>query len=187
MRRTVVGIMVVAAVLLVGGAAGAQPDGDAFEQCYGPDGPTLEEAETTKCVKHGDGPWQRVDDSGGFGGLDGEGFGIGFGEIVLFAFVLSLVPGFAGAAVAPSANVSHASGFLIGTFGSWLGVIGLYLYGHSQGRTPRPSGGGPEVEAKRPPSGDAADRLRTLQDLLDQGLISQEEYQARRQAAVDSL
>jgi hypothetical protein len=181
-------MIVVAAGLLAGGPAAAQPEGDAFEQCYGPDGPTLEEAETTKCVKHGDGPWQRVDDSGGFGRLDGEGFGIGFGEIVLIAFLLALVPGAAGAAVAPSANVSHASGFLIGTFGSWLGVIGLYLYGHSQGRTQRPSsGGGPEVEAKRPPSKDAAERLRTLQDLLDQGLISQDEYRARRQAAVDSL
>jgi hypothetical protein len=184
MRRAFVGIMVVVAGLLAGGSAAAQPEGDAFEQCYGPDGPSLEEVETTKCVKHGDGPWQRVDDSGGFGGAGSDGM---FGTFVFFAFLLSLVPAFAGAAVASSANVWGVAGFFIGLFGSWIGVIGLYLYGHSQKRGSPVTQTGPAVEKSGPDPSGAADRLRTLQDLLDQGLISQEEYRARRQAAVDSL
>ena len=179
MRRTVLGIMVVAVVLLVGGAAAAQPEGDWREQCYGPDGPSIEEVGTTKCVKYGDGPWERVEDSGGFG--------IGFGEIVFFAILLSLVPAFAGAAMAVSAKVPAVAGFFTGLFLSWAGVIGLYLYGHWQTKSSPSIETGPAVERSTPDPSSAADRLRTLQDLLDQGLISQEEYRTRRQAAVDSL
>lgn len=181
MRRTAMGITVVAVLLLIGGSAAAQPGGGGLRQCYGPDGPTLEEMQTTKCVKHGDGPWERVTDS------DFPGMGFGFGEILLIGIVLALVPGFVGASVASSANISPGAGFLIGTFGSWIGVIALYLYGHSQKRTPAPDVGGAAVETKRPAPEDPAARLRKLQDLLDQGLITQEEYRARRQAAIDGL
>ncbi len=106
---------------------------------------------------------------------------------MFFAILLSLVPGFAGAAVSSSANISPLAGFLIGTFGSWVGVIALYFYGHSQRRASAVAGAGTAVEAKRSAPEGAAERLRTLQELLDQGLITQEEYRARRQAAVDSL
>lgn len=181
MRKTAMGIAMVAVLLLVGGSAAAQPEGDWRRQCYGPGGPTLEELETTKCVKHGDGQWERVTDS------DFPGMGFGFGEIILIGIVLALVPGFVGASVASSANISPGAGFLIGTFGSWIGVITLYLYGHYQKRTPAFDVGGPAVERGRPAREDPAERLRKLQELLDQGLITQEEYRARRQAAIDGL
>lgn len=103
------------------------------------------------------------------------------GPIEIFFFVgilLALAPGFVGLALAPSANVPGIVGFLIGLFGSWLGVIGLYLYGHSQRQK------APAVEIGRPAP---ADRLRALQKLLDEGLITQEEYEARRRATVDDL
>ena len=184
MRRTALGLTIVTSLLFfVGASSAAQPAGDWHRQCYGPDGPTLEEAQTTKCVKHGDGPWERVE-------VDSSSPGFGFGEVFLIAILLALAPGFVGAAVSSSANISPVAGFLIGTFGSWLGVIALYLYGHFQRGAPQAataSGAGPAVEAQPPPPESAAERLRRLQELLDQGLITQDEYRARRQAAIDAL
>lgn len=58
-------------------------------------------------------------------------------------------------------------------------MIGLYLYGHSQKRTSS------ALETR--PAEPAADRLKNLQKLLDEGLITQEEYQARRAATIESL
>ena len=103
------------------------------------------------------------------------------GPVEFFFFVgipLTLAPGFAGLALARSANIPGIVAFLIGLFGSWLGLIGLYLYGHSQ----KQKSAAPEIRRPAP-----ADRLRALQALLDDGLITQEEFQERRRATVDDL
>ena len=107
-----------------------------------------------------------------------QGVSWGYGEMFLFA-ALMLLPGFIGAAAASWARVSLLIGFFIGLFGSWVGIIALYLYGHSQRRASAVS---PRVVTPSP-----EDRLRALRALLDEGLISEEEYERRRQAAVDAL
>lgn len=180
MRYKAVGIGIFALLLLFGGAASAQPEGDWYEQCYGRDGPTLEEMETSHCVKVGDGEW-RPAPSG-----RGPGMSFGFGEIVFFGILLSLVPGFVGAAVGSSAGLSTGAGFLIGIFGSWIGIIAMYLYGHSQKQSSVISRREPSEPSPANPDS-TAERLRTLQDLFDQGLITQEEYTARRSAAIEGL
>lgn len=107
-----------------------------------------------------------------------QGVSFGYGEVFLFG-ALVLLPGFIGAAVASWARVSPVIGFFIGLLGSWVGIIALYLYGHSQRRASTAS---PRVVTPSP-----EDRLRALRALLDEGLISQEEYETRRQAALDNL
>jgi hypothetical protein len=52
------------------------------------------------------------------------------------------------------------------------------------------SGGDPKVPAPAPltsPNPSAADRLKELQSLLDQRLISREEYQTKRKAILKGL
>lgn len=100
-----------------------------------------------------------------------------WGFFAVLAVLASLAPAFIGMALADSARIPSFAGFLIGLVGSWPGVIGLYLYGHWQKRSP----------AVEPTPASAADRLRALQDLRDEGLITEEEYRARREAALDKL
>ena len=169
------------ALLLLCGPAVAQGRG-ALRECFGP-GPLSAEEAQMQCVKYEGGEWQPV---GGTDVTAGPEETV-FSSIVFLALLLSLVPAFAGAALASSAKISPVVGFLIGLFGSWVGLIALYLYGHSQSRSSDTTGAGSAVEGSVPDATDAAERLRTLQDLLDQGLITQDEYRARRQAAIDAL
>jgi hypothetical protein len=60
------------------------------------------------------------------------------------------------------------------------GLEASYLASHLQ---QRPVSGQPSPPAVR----GAEERLRELRSLLDQGLVTQEEYEARRRAVVDSL
>lgn len=106
-----------------------------------------------------------------------QGVSFGYGEIFFFG-ALMLLPGFIGAAVASWARVSLVIGFFTGLLGSWVGIVVLYLYGHSQRRATT----APRVVPPAP-----EDRLRALRALLDEGLISQEEYETLRQAALDKL
>lgn len=185
MRKMVLGMAfagaAVAVALVVPAAAAQGPDKGWYEECYGEDGPTLEEAEGG-CIKVEGGKWQPRNGSDVTSGPSAV-----FGGFLFFAILLALVPAFIGAALASSAKIPGIAGFGIGLVGSWVGVIGLYLYGHSQSRTSTVIQTGPAVERTARDTSSAAERLRTLQDLLDQGLITEEEYRARRQAAVDSL
>jgi hypothetical protein len=56
----------------------------------------------------------------------------------------------------------------------------------------RLAGGPPGVQTSKPQSpggicGDAADRLAHLKELKDKGLITQDEYEAKRKAILDEL
>ncbi|HEV2757727.1 MAG TPA: SHOCT domain-containing protein [Actinomycetota bacterium] len=174
MGRKALGGLVIACALASAPAAGAQVKDDGLRQCFG-DVISQKEAQMD-CVKVGDGEWTPV------GGSDPVSSA--FGTFVFFVLLLSLVPAAAGAMFAKEAGVPAAGGFAIGLFGSWVGVIGLYLYGHSQRR------GSPVIQVGRPAgtnAGTAAERLKTLKDLLDQGLITQAEYDERRAAAIETL
>jgi hypothetical protein len=150
-------------------SAAAQGKQDPLTQCFGP-GPLTPEEAQMQCVKVGDGEWEP---SGGVDLTGGTDFLGGFMVLGLF---LSLIPAFVGYAVAESQNLEGWIGVLAGLFFSWLGVIGVYLYGRSQNATATPS---------REP--EPSDRLKRLQDLLGQGLITQQEYDERRAATLDSL
>jgi hypothetical protein len=158
---TVIGSPVLAATPAFAGG------GDALDQCFGPGPLTQEEAQMT-CVKTGDGEWHA---EGGPGG------GSGLGSFVLLGLFLALLPAIVGMTVAGSQGMSSGFGFAVGLFFSWLGVIGLFLYGVSQTS---------KAEASAE-SVDPETRLQKLQHLLDQGLITQQEYDTRRAAAVESL
>jgi hypothetical protein len=191
MRRKVLGGLVaaLAAAIALQTAAQAQPRDSGLRECFG-DVITQEEAEMS-CVKFEGGEWTPVSRPDGVSNM--------FGTFVFFGILLSLVPAAAGAMLAKDAGLSPGAGFGIGLFGSWLGVIGMYLYGHSQrrgtsvvqiGSTATAPGAGPAVGAESETAAEpqaAAERLRTLKDLLDQGLITQAEYDERRRAAVESL
>lgn len=171
-------------VVLSSGPATAQGRGrDALTECFGPGPLSAEEAEMT-CVQHGDGKWRPA---GGTNVTVGSEEAV-WGTFVFVALLFSLAPAFVGLSLASSAKIPPVAGFLIGLFGSWVGLIALYLYGNWQSRSSTAVGTGAAVE-RAAPSGtsSAADRLRTLKNLLDQGLITQEEYDARRRATVESL
>ncbi|MDQ3915133.1 MAG: SHOCT domain-containing protein [Actinomycetota bacterium] len=192
MGRSVLGGLVVACAFAIGvqPAATAQPKGDGLRQCFG-DTISQEEMEMD-CVKVEGGEWTPVGGS--------EDVSSWFGTFLFVGLLLALLPAFVGASLAKDAGVAGAAGFGIGLVGSWIGVIGLYLYGHSQKRGTPVVQAGPRAAAESPGMGPvvgagspapepstAAERLKTLKDLLDQGLITQAEYDARRAATIEAL
>jgi hypothetical protein len=182
MGRKVLGRALLACVLVFAlqGVAVAQPDRGALRKCFGEE-ISPEELEID-CVKFGDGDWHPV------GGTRGEsGF---LGTFLFFALLLSLVPAFVGVAVSKDAGVAPLVGFAIGLFGSWIGVIILYVSGQSRKASSSVitiGSSSPRETAPDAGPGQPAERLRTLKDLLDEGLITQEEYEARRAAAIERL
>lgn len=196
MRRIGVHTLVAGAalvILLQPSAAAQPPDDPGLRKCLREIG--LEPG--AHCESSGDGEWRPAGGGPQLGDVDSL-----FGTFIFIGLLLSLLPAFVGAAISKDAGVSGAAGFGIGLVASWIGVIGLYLYGHSQ-RQGRPlitsgpatapateEGMGPAVggTTEGPPESNApADRLRALRDLRDQGLITQEEYEERRSATLDSL
>ena len=173
-RRLLLVILILGSASVALGAppASAQGKQDPLTQCFGP-GPLTQEEAQMQCVKVGDGEWEP------HGGVDlVEGGTDWFGGLMILGLFLALVPAFVGYAVADSQNVQGWLGALAGLFFSWLGVIGVYLYGRSQTSEAKPA-------AAR--ESEPSDRLRRLQDLLSQGLITQKEYDERRTATLDSL
>jgi hypothetical protein len=169
-------VLVLVAFVMLQGSAAAQGRG-ALRECFGPGPLSIEESQMS-CQRVGGGDWQPV--GGPSDPSDASGW---FGMFLVIGLLLCLLPAFTGWMIAPEAGISPGVGFVIGLVASWLGVVGIYLYGHSQKR------GTPVISVGRAAPADAApaERLRTLQELLDQGLITKEEYDTRRKATVESL
>lgn len=160
-------------------AAAAQRKGDGLRQCFG-DEISLEEMQM-QCVKAPGGEWEAIDHD--------SAVTTGFAMFFFFAILLGLLPGFIGGTMSKDAGVPWPAGFAIGLFGSWIGVIGLYLFGQSRKQgTPVIQTGVKRSSPHATGAGStAAERLKTLKDLLDQGLITQAEYDEGRAKTIEGL
>ena len=152
----------VPARLRIAGSRACSTGPGALRECFGEE--ISPEEREMDCVKFGDGEWHPAGGSRGPESL--------FGTFVIFALLLSLVPAFVGVAVSKDAGVTPLVGGAIGLFGSWIGVIILYVSGQSR----KASSSVISIGSSRPPetapdagSGQPAERLRTLKDLLDSG------------------
>lgn len=139
-------------------------------------------------------------------GGDGGGFGAGFGSgvdetagvmggfAVFFVLVLLLAIGGAVWRVTTARRLARNAGMDEGdatamTLLTDNGLESTYLAANLRppaSPAPAPSAPAAPAEAPEPPRS-SADRLRELQDLLAAGLVTQEEYDARRRAILDSL
>ena len=144
-----------------------------------------DEGQPSSCT-YVDGQWHRSwDDDGGFG-ADEPGVP---GYFVAF-FVLALVAGigFTIWKVSTARRMARDAGMNEGdatamTLLSDDGFEATYLASNLRDRTPPP----PAATTPQPGTRSTAERLRELQALLEQGLITQDEYAARRQALIDGV
>lgn len=129
-----------------------------------------------------DGQWHRSYDSDGLG-ADGSGIPGAF----VFLFVLVLIAGVAITVwqVTAARRMARASGMNEGDATAMTlltddGFEATYLAANLRGQT------GPGTPAPAT-AASTADRLKQLGELRDQGLITSEEYDARRTAIIDSV
>ena len=152
----------------------------------GPDDPpdwcfeTNDDGDLPTCTYSG-GEWHRSYDTGP-GGISEEGPGAGFAVL----FVLAALVGIAITVwkVTTARRLARESGMSEGdaTAMSLLtddGFEATYLAANLRGRTTPP---------ETPAGGEGtAERLRELRQLLDEGLITQEEYDARRRVVIGEV
>ncbi|WP_028639228.1 SHOCT domain-containing protein [Nocardioides sp. URHA0032] len=127
------------------------------------------------CTWDGD-SWHRSYDDGSMGSGNGMG-----GFAVVFVLALLVGVGVTVWKVSTARRMARSSGMDEGdatemTLLSDDGFEATYLASNLRPQVPAPQ-----------PSASTADRLRNLQSLLDQGLITQEEYDTRRRAVIDGL
>jgi hypothetical protein len=65
------------------------------------------------------------------------------------------------------------------------GLDATYLAANLRG--PQPGGSAASPVASEPPRADAAQRLTELKSLMDEGLITPQEYEERRKAIIDTV
>jgi hypothetical protein len=170
------------AVAMTGGGPNNPPD-----WCFEPDADGF----LPECTYIG-GEWVATDD-GGLGGGVGPGFdstsGVMGGFGVFFVLVLLLAIGGAVWRVTTARRLARNAGMDEGdatamTLLTDNGLESTYLAANL--RPPAAPAPAPAAAPAEPPRS-SADRLRELQDLLTAGLVTQEEYDARRRAILDSL
>ena len=135
-----------------------------------------------------DGQWHRSwdDDGGGFGSGD-PGVPGAFVALFLLALVASI--GFTVWKVSTARRMARDAGMSEGdatamTLLSDEGFEATYLASNLRGQTTPPT---TPSTTPQPGTRSTAERLRELQALLEQGLITQDEYAARRQALIDGV
>ena len=127
-----------------------------------------------------DGQWHRSYDTGS-GSID-SGMG---GFAVLFVVVLLAGIGLTVWKVSTARRMARASGMdeddaTAMTLLTDDGLEATYLAANLRPTAPPAAGSAPETRS-------VADRLRELQTLLDQGLVTQAEYDERRRALIEGL
>lgn len=142
------------------------------------------------CVQAEDGTWIVVPSDDNIGpGFVGDDFGDGFAGLFGFFFVLVVVLGVAGTAwrVTTARRLAQQSGMDPDRAAEMAlftesGLEATYLASSLRQPPAAPA------ESAAPGQGsDAAARLRELQGLRDQGLITEDEYVERRRAIVDGV
>ena len=131
-----------------------------------------------------DGQWHRTYENSGFGS---SGDGSGFAGGIAILMVLSIIVGILATVwrVSTARRMARESGMSErdATTMSLLSDDGLEAtYLAANLREPRPATPAPVA-----PTSPSAARLRELQELLDQGLITQAEYDERRRAVIDGV
>lgn len=131
-----------------------------------------------------DGRWERSYDNG-FGGSDGAGLPGGFVLLMLLVLIggiaLTVWKVTTARRMARDSGMSESDATTM-TLLSDDGFEATYLASNLR---PRPA---PPVDpAPQPGTRSTAERIRELQALLEQGLITQDEYAARRQALIDGV
>jgi hypothetical protein len=141
-----------------------------------------DEGELPTCMSDGSGGWQVSYPSSGFGDDGGGG-------LFAFFFALALVAGVAGTLwkVSTARRMARDAGMderdattmaLLTDEGFEATYLASSLRQRQAGSTDAPS---------TDPKGTAAERLRELEGLREQGLVSEEEHAAARRAILDSL
>ena len=133
--------------------------------------------------------------------MDGPLFVMPGGPGFLFAVLLwSLIPTIASVSVASGRGLIVFPALLLGLLGGWFGLVLVIAFYKAPliepsargGVMPNPklAGAGPMLGSKgsdHTPHEDPASRLRTLTKLKDEGLISDEEFEERRQGVLADL
>lgn len=196
MGRFLAVLGVVACVLLTGmTAAGAQSSDEQLDECL-----DISDEEMgmgpPSCTFDSQGNLISRDFGGGFGGA---GQGIGFGTFLAIALVWAGIPLVIAAMVASDRGESMGAAVLLTLVLGWIG-LGIVMFG--QQRTMQTVGaaasgaaaagvsaaGASAAPGARAGSTDAvAERLRRIDDLHAQGVITDEERAQRRDAVLNDL
>ena len=114
--------------------------------------------------------------------------GGGLGGFFVFAALWSLIPPFIAATIASERGQSVGLAVVVSIFFGWLGLAFVYFMMRDDPTfkvaTVTPSGA---ASAPRAASGDPTTRLQKLQGLLDEELISEEEFKERRRAILGEV
>jgi hypothetical protein len=185
MERALAGLLVAIVVSMLAVPAWAEhnPSGRGlkFEDCTYPDGePEDFGFSEDSCTYDEDG--HIIDHADRFG--DGPDFGSLIAIMFFVGLLWSLVPAVLARNIASSREQPTGAATAIGFFGGWLGLAFVYLAmkegpvfgsGQSTGTSQR-SEPAPSPSDEKP----AAERLRELTGLRDEGLITSEEFGRRR-------
>ena len=183
-------VALILSLLVVGGPAKADHGTGCCEPCpAGPDSMMIEDP--FGCEWDGEG--HVISNSN----LDNPTSGLG--GLIFLALLWNAIPPFIAAGMASSRSQSVGLAVVVALAFGWLGLAGLYLYWQDKGirpsQTEPPATFPPTRTAARPTprevvaagAGRAAERLRELQSLLDEGLIDHSEYAARRRAILNEV
>jgi hypothetical protein len=180
--RRVVGTSAALTVLLLGGAGPAFA-GRTLQQCM--DEGVTHVGEPPVCTKV-NGSWVPSwpgDPSSSGGGVPGA-------FVLLAVFAVLLAIGLTAWKVTTARNLARQSGMDPGlatqlTLLTEDGLDATYLAANLRG----PQAGSPTASpvAPEPPRADPAQRLTELKSLMDQGLVTPTEYEARRKAIIDTV
>jgi hypothetical protein len=138
------------------------------------------------CSRIGNSDW--VANYGDFGPSAGGGGGA-FGAFLLFAILWAAAPAVISGMIASSRGTSVGLAVLLGIVLGWIGLIIVAVafkpeIKRAAENVIRTAGASPPGT---PPARDAAGRLQQLEDLKRSGLITESEYQSRRQDILSEI
>ncbi len=202
MVRRIVAAVALALVLPVTAAPGAlaQSGPDDLQECL--EGVNAFEDGVPTCT-YQDGKLVRRDFPGQIE-VETRGLGSLFAMLFVFALIWSVIPPIAAYQIAKNNGQSTGVAILLGLLLGWVGLLIVYLMGRSDTRyaahhvieelgprpprPPQPPYPPAPPAPPAPPGGtDVAARLTRLDRLRTDGVVTDEEYAAKRAAIIDAL